>query len=540
MKKKLLSLFLGALAALLLLEAGLRLFGAFEKRASVRRTSPDMQAEILCLGDSFTFGLGASPLQSYPAQLGELINRERRRHIALAAKGFPGENSSEILQKTPDILDTVRPRTAIVLLGVSNLWNLRGFARFQNPREASAAGLYRLKTYKLLRYLSEHLRLEKLGQSDESGLTAQERDRAADYARELDADLQNAGPQQLLRAARANIRAGKQDRAVELLRKAANATPDNADIYAALAEAYQSSSRPLAAEEMFSKAIALQPGRQEFHTGLGRLYAEIEQWEKAAKSFDAALIVEKNDFDIYAAQAEARKRQADALASASGRITPASSKLYALALESFARAVKLAPAEAGSCYSDMADIYLLLGKRDKAVQTLQQGVAASPSYRYNHARLANLYRERGDYDGAVKFFSRHTGGHPIASDIVSAFGSGPQMQRRILDWIAADLRRIIRLCRERGIAVVLMNYPRSFDPGPNGGELNALYAAIAAEQKLPFVDNYAAFEKAIKQDPARREKLLGRDMHCTAAGYKLMAQNIFSALRANKLLPSSR
>lgn len=535
MKKKLFVLVLGALSALLLLEAGLRLFGAFETREGSPRISNDARADILCLGDSFTFGLGASPLQSYPAQLRKLLETAPGAP-SLAIKGFPGENSSEILAKTAGILDTVQPKTAIVLLGVSNLWNLRGFHDFQSGRARKTAFLHHFKIYRLQSYLKEHLRLEKLGQADESGLTVLDREQAADYADEPAATSDAASPDTLLKAARAHIRAGRYDAAIALLNKALEKTTDKADLYSALADAYQNSSRPREAEEMLSKAIALQPKRHEFYTALGRLYAEIEQWEKSSASFDKAQALEQKDFDLYAARGEALKHRAESMKASNSKIPPKAMKLYALAIENLSRAAELAPAQAGSCYSDMADIYLLLGEQGKALKALKDGVDAAPSYRYNHARLANLYRERGEYAAAVRFFTPRAGSHPIAGDIAAAFASGPQMQDRILDWIASDLRQIISLCRQRHIQVVLMNYPRSFDPAPSGGELNRLYASIARENKLTFINNYAAFEEAIKRNPARREQLLGRDMHCTAAGYQLMADNVFSALRGLGLI----
>lgn len=110
---------------------------------STRPIQADTEAEvrILCVGDSFTFGIGASgPEQTWPGVLERrLQERLPDRRVKVWNCGVPAQNSSTLLLNLPDYLESWKPQLVIVCSGTNNRWNLRNvdLARHRdNPRGA--------------------------------------------------------------------------------------------------------------------------------------------------------------------------------------------------------------------------------------------------------------------------------------------------------------------------------------------------------------------------------------------------------------------
>ena len=79
-------------------------------------------AAVLCVGDSFTHGIGSSSVErSYPGRL-EALLRERGHAVRVHNAGAPSEDSAYVLRMLPRWL---RPGTQVVcvLLGVNDTWS---------------------------------------------------------------------------------------------------------------------------------------------------------------------------------------------------------------------------------------------------------------------------------------------------------------------------------------------------------------------------------------------------------------------------------
>src|SRR5262249_16182965 len=103
-----------------------------EQRHAETPRSSSGQAErvVLCVGDSFTYGEGASAADmAYPSQLQRLLDDAHDRSHAPGVAwrtvnaGWPGRNSSELLQRLGGMLVKERPDYVSVLVGTNNRWS---------------------------------------------------------------------------------------------------------------------------------------------------------------------------------------------------------------------------------------------------------------------------------------------------------------------------------------------------------------------------------------------------------------------------------
>jgi len=121
----------GILGALVIAELGLRGAGAVYRLARQWRAPPGRSVaqrvardRILCIGDSFTFGVGAPEGYGYPEQL-ERLRRQKDPPASLEVRnrGVPSANSSQILHRLERELVAFQPTVVLILAGTNNTWN---------------------------------------------------------------------------------------------------------------------------------------------------------------------------------------------------------------------------------------------------------------------------------------------------------------------------------------------------------------------------------------------------------------------------------
>ena len=115
---------LGVALALVALEVAMQIaaYAAWRSGDGFATRAVTATHRILCVGDSFTFGLGASPDRGYPQQLEALLKGEGL-DVAVVNGGKPGQDSADVLRRLPAQLDVVRPTQVLVLAGYNDRWS---------------------------------------------------------------------------------------------------------------------------------------------------------------------------------------------------------------------------------------------------------------------------------------------------------------------------------------------------------------------------------------------------------------------------------
>ncbi|MBU3911711.1 MAG: hypothetical protein KKD90_03910 [Candidatus Omnitrophica bacterium] len=157
----------GIFIFLIALESSLRIGGELYIRhrdhgLCAKTTETERDAfRILCLGDSYTYGVGDTYNNSYPSQLEVMLDRiDADRKIVVKNLGSPGGNSYRILKIFTENIDTYKPDIVVIMVGMNNDWNLEGMQRFyQGPLPKSLKiDLYDLRIYKLYKLASMRLK----------------------------------------------------------------------------------------------------------------------------------------------------------------------------------------------------------------------------------------------------------------------------------------------------------------------------------------------------------------------------------------------
>lgn len=144
-------------------------------RISRQEDKRNGQINILCVGDSFTQGVGASDIEySYPMQLQKYLNKNSHYNWRVFNSGVAGTNSSELVNFIPRLIDRYSPAYLCILIGMNDSWNLnlRNEAFFPSepyPIIKKKSGLIswklRFRTLRLFRMLLKYFQDIRLSKS---------------------------------------------------------------------------------------------------------------------------------------------------------------------------------------------------------------------------------------------------------------------------------------------------------------------------------------------------------------------------------------
>ncbi|MEW5945073.1 MAG: hypothetical protein AB1742_02625 [bacterium] len=173
----------------------------------------------------------------------------------------------------------------------------------------------------------------------------------------------------------------------------------------------------------------------------------------------------------------------------------------------------------------------------KAIGYYLKNIEADPNFPVAYYAMAKVYDLQSLYDSARIHgeMERMLKGNPVYGEselfagFMKLFADKQNWEAGIENWIYDDLKKAAALCRRRGIKLVIQNYPVAY------AMANRVLERVARENSLPFVDNLSAFA-ALEPE----EKYLADDDHCTPAGHRVVAQNVYRVLKEAGLLETKK
>ncbi len=503
---------LGFVAALVLLEASLRVLGAFQvSRAGGRPEKPAGRRVILCVGDSFTYGLGAAPEDSYPRQLERLFEAQ---NVAVINKGMPGTNTAQMLNRFEQYLNETKPDAVVILAGGANTWNYKGYYAYARENAWYARlfdRIYDVRLYRLIRLLASDVRRRRAEKRDGPDAGRGGTSSAAANAR-YDAALSYGHT--------AKYRDSKECwEEIKRLAGEISANPADIENYCKIGTYYQKFGLYDKAMGYYAQALRLAPRDVYILKELGYLHMKSGQPERALRYFEQALRENPREPGIWLGMGRAYSRI--------GRKDKA--------LKCFEKGIALEPENTGY-YFDAGTICRERSDNGTALRYFKKGIEIAPDDEENdnYAALGSLYRAcyGRRLNGEIAAFIRQLakeGRHNnqwLKSLMMIVNGQRDGNFAAVERWIAHDVAEMVRISRRRGIDVVIQSYPAN-------RPVNGILKTAAGRFCVPYVDNAAVFSRLLDRRP--RSDLFIPDGHCTGRGYGVMAKNVYDALAGTRV-----
>jgi lysophospholipase L1-like esterase len=478
-KQKILLVLVGLVITLLLIESALRLAGSIytafrTKNRQAIAPVGKQDIRILCLGDSFTFGLGGGYGDDYPSQLGQLLNENTQKNkFIVYNRGIPGNNSSMVLRNLVANINTYKPTVLFLLIGSNDSTTLEDSDCFLfKSLGIGKIALFSLKldiffsklnTYRLIKISVLNLKSKFIRQEDYAEIEAREK---LEYPkkrknRNEHKDVNSNKETYLKKAEVLCLEKKFSDAENVLMQVPGGINPQNRRECLLLAEIYLNQGKHEAAiniiegyikENLLDEEIASKLGENYYFQSQKTTVMEKENLKQAAGLFKLALSMADSDDPTFKAEN----------------------------------------------YGYLSRVYFALGNNVLAKEMIGHALEIQPKNKF--------FRQ----------FKRIILG-------VSQAGKEKEIFERLLYY---NLGQVINLCRIYNVEIILLNYP-----GEHSGSIRAEIASI---YRVPFVDVGRAFNQALLK--YSKEDIFSSDgAHPNPRGYKIMAESIFKELNSRKL-----
>lgn len=435
------SMALGLGLVLVLLEAFLRILGAThpvaapEDVAEKARSTQD-RTTILCVGDSYTWGVGASPGADFPHQL-ETLLLQAEVPVQVFNAGIPGANTGFILAALPRYLAMARPDVVIVLAGGANLHNRFGYAAWRDTSESRLGALealvFRVRVLRFARYAVT--RLESgydPTMSDSDGWT--------------DLPVETASPSMYIRWRRGKGRPVGPD----FVRGAALLEVGDVE----------------GARVVFEEGRQRIPGDAAYLWGLGACARKLRDFDKADRLLADAVALDPSDPVSWFTRGEVYQDRMQGGA-------PEGETAYR-------DGIRADPAFAPN-YCALGRVEIMV-RRDfqRAMDWMEKGARADPEDHLCYSMMVASAQTPDQKKRAREVLTLMAARSQAARDHLARLDVDDR-DTDLTGWIRHDLMEIIRLSRDAGASLVLQTYPQRH-------QANAVIRDVAAAESLPVLD----------------------------------------------------
>jgi len=480
----------GLILTVILLEAGLRLGGFVLSSIQEYRNKVSMSQRgtyrIMCLGESTT-------ARRYPPFLEEILNqRNSGIKFSVIDKGFVGTTTDIILSAFESNLDTYHPDMVITMMGINDHGAHLPYETISGSKVVNF--LRSCRIYKLARLLWLHI-VTRLKEFKESDFFL-----SRSKLQQVPAEEKKAQTSEALSKYEEMIKLGNSYRdqielpkAEEMYRKAVELNPKNETVYRELAGVCRWQGKYSEAEESFKKAIAFDPKNAETFRKLGDIYHEQRKFSEAARAYEQATKLNPTYYEAYFKRGDTYKYQGK----------------YSDAEKAYKKAIELEPKNYRA-YPKLGMIYQKQGRFPEAVELFKGLIELNPNDHKALGSLGVVYGEMGNSKLAEEYGER-------AREIrLSSYNPNT----------VDNYRKLKRILDKRGITYVCVQYPMR-----DVESLERIFRDDA--EGIIFVDNERLFKDAVQKDGYREyfRDMFGGDFgHCTKKGDRLLAENIANAI----------
>lgn len=168
-----------------------------------------------------------------------------------------------------------------------------------------------------------------------------------------------------------------------------------------------------------------------------------------------------------------------------------------------------------------------------AIKYYLKAIKSDTMEHYNYYWMSEIYYIQSRYDSKMIYseLKRILEANPglaesaMFNNYLGVYRDRQREEAEVEQWIYNDLEQIVLLCKDKGIRLIVQNYPISY-PMANG-----VLKEIADRYSLPFVDNLSVFK-----DLEAKKKYLFDKEHCTAEGHRIMVDNIYKVLLTQEVI----